>query len=176
MRRLFCIAAFLGTILGFASSSVADDRELSRVWSEPKVSVQKRAEAVNRFFTNGTPMRAVVAILGTNYGVIRPFSLVWVGPGPEPRKTCSLFYKFGEDSVTIGTTADIGGDPSLVSSPVLGIPCISCARPRPRIGYELAKQTVQRTRAGPFAHRQIERQRRLAPVAEGLVVALHYAH
>jgi hypothetical protein len=111
MRRLFCLAAFLGTILGSAAWSVADDRDLSRIWSEPTKPVRERADAVNRSFTNGTAIRAVIAVLGTNYGVIRPFSSVWVGPGPEPRKTCSLFYKFGEDSVTIGTTADIGGDP-----------------------------------------------------------------
>ena len=81
------------------------------MWSASDIAVRERAAAVERCFTNGTPILIVVAVLGTNYGVLRPFSSVWVGPGPEPRKTCSLLYYFGQDSVTIGTSADIGGDP-----------------------------------------------------------------
>src|ERR1041385_4914853 len=87
------------------------EQELVRAWSAPDISVRERAAAVNHCFTNGTPIPAVVSVLGPKYGVLRPFSSVWVGPGPEPRKTCSLLYDFGTESVTIGTSADIGGDP-----------------------------------------------------------------
>jgi hypothetical protein len=87
------------------------ERALMGVWTSPSASVRERAEAVNQCFTNGTPIPVVAAVLGTNYGVLRPFSSVWVGPGPEPRKTCSLLYHFGQVSVTIGTSADIGADP-----------------------------------------------------------------
>jgi hypothetical protein len=87
------------------------ERELLRVWSASDIPVRERAAAVERCFTNGTRIPVVVALLGTNYGVLRPFSSVYVGPGPEPRKTCSLLYFFGQESVTIGTSADIGGDP-----------------------------------------------------------------
>ena len=111
LRRTFSVAVFLGAVLGSSTLSVAGDGQLLRVWSRPGISVRDRAGAVNRLFTNGTPIRTVVAVLGSNYGVLRPFSSVWVGPGPEPRKTCSLYYSFGEDQVTIGTSADIAGDP-----------------------------------------------------------------
>src|SRR5690349_12155446 len=111
IRRAFFSAAILGIVLGSAWRSSADDSALQRVWSASGKSVRERADAVNRVFTNGTPIRAVVAVLGTNYSTLRPFSSVWVGPGPEPRKTCSLLYFFGEDEVVIGTSADIAGDP-----------------------------------------------------------------
>jgi hypothetical protein len=87
------------------------EQELLGVWSASDAPVRERAAAVERCFTNGTPIPFVVAVLGTNCSVLRPFSSVWVGPGPEPRKTCSLLYYFGPDIVTIGTSADIGGDP-----------------------------------------------------------------
>jgi hypothetical protein len=111
IRRVFCAGAFLGAILSSVTLSAADDSQLRRVWSASGISVRERAEAVNRAFTNGTSIRTVVAVLGTNYMVLRPFSSVWIGPGPEPRKTCSLFYQFGDDEVVIGTSADIAGDP-----------------------------------------------------------------
>jgi len=111
IRRAICAAVLLGAMLWAALLSVAEDSKLVRVWSAPGISVQQRAKAVNGAFTNGTPIRMVLAALCTNYGVLRPLSSVWVGPGPEPPKTCSLFYQFGEDSVTIGTSADIAGDP-----------------------------------------------------------------
>ncbi len=111
IRRVFCVAAFLGTVLSSTMLSVAGDGDLLRAWSEPSISVRERARAVNRSFTNGTPIRTIVGVLGTNYGVARPISAVWVGSGPEPRKSCSLFYRFGHDEVSIGTSADITGDP-----------------------------------------------------------------
>lgn len=110
-RRAFCIATFIGTTLGSAVVSLGSDADLLRIWSAPSTPVHERAKAVNQFFTNGTPIRKVVALLGSNYGVMRPFSSVWIGPGPEPRKTCSLLYDFGNDTVVINTSADIAGDP-----------------------------------------------------------------
>jgi len=56
-------------------------------------------------------MRAIVALLGTNYIVSGPISGFWAGPGPEPRKTSGLIYGFGEECVTIGTTAAADADP-----------------------------------------------------------------
>ncbi len=109
---VFLLGAIYGCGLNRTSSQTRSPvEELLRTWSAPDISVRERAAAVNRCFTNGTPIPAVVSILGTNYGVVRPFSSVWIGPGPEPRKTCSLLYDFGRDSVEIGTSADIGGDP-----------------------------------------------------------------
>lgn len=85
--------------------------ELSRIWLAPRASVRERADAVNRAFTNGTPMAEVVAALGTNY--IQGFSSarVWLGPGPEPPNTPWLSYRFGEEDVTIHTSATISEGP-----------------------------------------------------------------
>jgi hypothetical protein len=66
---------------------------------------------VNRRFTNNAPIPSVVAVLGTNFVRYRPLSTVWVGPGPEPRKTSGLIYRFSEESVVIDTTADLTGEP-----------------------------------------------------------------
>src|SRR5436309_8073034 len=106
-RRAFVAAALLGAVLGFGAIRASADQELLRVWLAPGITVQERAAAVNRSFTNGTPMSAIVAVLGTNYVVLRPFSSVWLGPTPEPRKTSGLIYRFGDESVTISTTAGI---------------------------------------------------------------------
>jgi hypothetical protein len=81
------------------------------VWQATGTSVKDRADAISRCFTNGTPIRRVVAVLGKKYTCLRPFSAVWVGPGPEPPKTCGLIYEFGRDFVHIATTADISADP-----------------------------------------------------------------
>src|SRR3954471_13247983 len=92
----FLPAALLTGVLGGGAVSALADNELVRIWSTAGMPVRERAAAVNRAFTNGTPMQAVVAVLGTNYSLSRPFSAVWVGPGPEPRKTSGLMYRFGE--------------------------------------------------------------------------------
>jgi hypothetical protein len=86
-------------------------QELSRVWCAPGIPVWERATAVNRAFTNGTPMQVVVRALGRNYVPGFSIATVWMGPGPEPRKTWSLVYRFGEDTVDIETSAGINEDP-----------------------------------------------------------------
>lgn len=51
-------------------------------------------------------------VWGDEFASVRHFlSGVWIGPRPEPRKMCSLLYRFGENEVTISTTADMAGDP-----------------------------------------------------------------
>ena len=107
----FLAAAVFGATLGSATLCVADDGLFLRLWSTPGISVRERAEAVNHFFANGTPIRVIVAALGTKYVAARPISSVWVGSEPEPRKTCSLDYSFGENAVIIDTSVDIAGDP-----------------------------------------------------------------
>jgi hypothetical protein len=87
------------------------DEELSRVWSTPNISVQQRAAAVNQSFTNGTPVSVVVAALGTNYTCCFSSARVWLGPRPEPRNTWWLSYSFGEEAVTIHTSAGESEDP-----------------------------------------------------------------
>ena len=105
-RRTFLIAALLTWATGVA---LADD-ELSRIWRAPGKSVRERADAVNRAFTNGTPVSVVVAALGTNYTLCGSSARLWAGPGPEPPNSFWLSYRFGEDKVTIGTSAVFGRD------------------------------------------------------------------
>lgn len=106
-RRAFLSMA----VLGWSIVLVASDEELRRVWSAPNIPVRQRATAVNQAFTNGTPMSVIVAALGTNYTRFFSSATVWMGPGPEPRKTKGLIYCYGEDAVIINTTAGISEDP-----------------------------------------------------------------
>jgi hypothetical protein len=114
IRLAFLSATVLGiflTLLGCSWNQATTEQDLQRVWSAPNVSVQERAAAVNRYFKKGTAIPAVVNVLGTNYSNFTPISTVWVGPGPEPRKTSGLIYFFGEDGVIVGTTAGIDENP-----------------------------------------------------------------
>ena len=108
-QRTFLIAALLTWTTGVA---LADDElsELSRIWRAPGKSVRQRADAVNRAFTNGTPVSVVVSALGTNYTLCGSSARVWAGPGPETPNTFWLSYRFGKDEVTIGTSAVFGRD------------------------------------------------------------------
>ncbi|HZR18680.1 MAG TPA: hypothetical protein VFE51_15415 [Verrucomicrobiae bacterium] len=76
--------------------------------------------AVNRAFTNGTPVSVVVAALGTNYMLCGNSARLWVGPGPEPPNTYWLEYGFGQDEVTIGSSAVFGRDLDILSSKFTG--------------------------------------------------------
>src|SRR5258708_2091542 len=85
---------------------LAGDKEILRLWSAPGASVQERAAAVNRSFTNGTPITAVVAVLGTNFTTFqKSYSEVWMGPGdgPEPGENLGMIYRFGDGQVLIWT-------------------------------------------------------------------------
>jgi hypothetical protein len=85
-------------------------KELLRAWSAPQLHSWERAEAVNRHFTNGTPVSTIVAVLGTNFTYDTPYSSVWIGPGPERPRTIGLEYRFGDEAVIIGTSALLGGN------------------------------------------------------------------
>jgi len=105
-RLAFLIAALLTWVTGVAS---ADD-ELSRIWRTPGKSVRERADAVNRAFTNGTPVSVVAVTLKTKYTRCMSSARVWIVDGPELPNTLWLSYRFGEEQVTIGTTAVLGRD------------------------------------------------------------------
>jgi hypothetical protein len=104
-RTLFALA-----VLGCGVFLASAGEELSRVWSDRSATVRQRADTVNRVFTNGTPVSVVVAALGTNYTLCGSSARVWVGSGPEPPNTFWLSYRFGDDEVTIGTSAVFGRD------------------------------------------------------------------
>jgi hypothetical protein len=115
-RRTFLIAALLTWTTGVA---LADD-ELSRTWRAPGKSVRERADAVNRAFTNGTPVAVVVAALGTNYARCMSSARLWMGPRPEPPNTLWLSFRFGENEVTIGTSAVLGRDLDVLTGKFTG--------------------------------------------------------
>lgn len=104
-------ACFAVALLGLSAVVALAGEELLRIWRDPNTTVQQRATAVDRAFTNGTPVSVVVASLGTNY--TRGFSSanVWLGPGPEPPNTSWLSYRFGKESVEIHTSAGVSEDP-----------------------------------------------------------------
>jgi len=80
------------------------------LWSGDGFSAQARAQFVNRYFTNGTSMQRVVAVLGTNYTLYKAAPGFWVGPGQAPGYS-GLIYDFGDECVTISTTAAAGEEP-----------------------------------------------------------------
>jgi len=118
-RRTFVAVAILSWGISLASAG----EELSRVWSDRSATVRQRADAVNRAFTNGTPVSTVVAALGTNYTRCMSSARVWMGPGPEPPNTLWLSYRFGEEEVTIGTSAVLGRDLDALTGKFTGAGC-----------------------------------------------------
>jgi hypothetical protein len=114
-RQTFLIAVIL------TSTRVASaDDELSRTWRARDKSVRERADAVNKAFTNATPVSVVVAALGTNYTLCGSSPRLWAGTGPEPANTFWLSYRFGKDEVTIGTSAVWGRDRNPLSCKFTG--------------------------------------------------------
>jgi hypothetical protein len=115
-RRAFCAAVILGWSVIVALAS----EKLSRVWRDPNATVQQRAAAVNRAFTNGTPVSVVVAALGTNYALCGSSARLWAGPPPKPPNTFWLSYQFGKDEVTLGTSAVFGRDLDILACKFTG--------------------------------------------------------
>src|SRR3954452_3519729 len=71
----------LTTLAGIALAAchlnpARSDRDLVRDWSAPGLSPRERAAVVNRFFTNGTPVTTIVAVLGPDYIRAMPYSMV----------------------------------------------------------------------------------------------------
>jgi hypothetical protein len=111
-RQKLLVSTLLGMVLAHRYLLASGNEVLQQVWSGPGASVRERAEAVNRAFTNGTPMPVIVAVLGTNFThYYSPISRVWLGPGPEPPKTSGFLYRFGQDLVYIFTTAGLNENP-----------------------------------------------------------------
>jgi hypothetical protein len=155
-RRGVFAAAGLGAILASSALVASGDEQLLRVWSAPRAYIRERAAAVNRSFTNGTPVTAVVAMLGTNY---MPWhsSTAWPGPGPEPPKTSGLKYLFGEDYVIVHTTADPNADP-------LTGRFIRASAHLPHRAWSSQRDAAAHV-ASQLAQKQADRPRRPPPVA-----------
>jgi hypothetical protein len=106
---LIALAAMLFS--GCAPAQSKTEQDFVQMWSARTNSVRELAEAVNRRFTNGTPVPVIVAALGNNYTRCGSSARLWMGPGPEPPNTTWLSYRFGEEQVIIGSSALFGEDP-----------------------------------------------------------------
>ena len=108
----------LALVLALAVGRAATTKEALAAWGDPRRTYPEKLEAACAVVTNGMPIATVIALLGTNYAVLRPFSAVSLDltdPG-RPRRgappgTCSLLYRFDQGTVFIATTAGISADP-----------------------------------------------------------------
>jgi hypothetical protein len=99
-------SAFTRAILAYSLAVSADAAEASQDKAETLPSGRERGAAVIKILTNGTPMSAVIAHLGTNYEV-RSISV----PGPLPRDVSALIYQFGDREFVIASTAATNANP-----------------------------------------------------------------
>jgi hypothetical protein len=104
IRRTLFIIFLLGFAFGCRPTQTPSERKLLRIWSAPGASVDERAEAVDRYFTNGTPITSIISLLGTNYTEFHLVAYVWTGK-PYMEKAMELTYDFGTQSVYIEALA-----------------------------------------------------------------------
>ena len=124
---------FAVVVLGWGVFLASAGEDLSRIWSDRIATVRQRADAVNRAFTNGTPVSVVVDALGTNYTRCMSSARVWMGPGPEAPNTLWLSYRFGNEEVTIGTSAVLGRDFDALTGRFTGAGCSLPVRPSTQV-------------------------------------------
>jgi hypothetical protein len=104
MHQLLKILMVL-VVVGLASckSGTTRERELALIWTSNDASAKERCDAINRCFTNGTPIVRVVGTLGNNYTLVIPYSGI---TSPGGRLTRGLLYELGDGrQISIGTTA-----------------------------------------------------------------------
>jgi hypothetical protein len=89
-----------------APAQTRAEKELLRIWSGPSATAKERAAAVNRCFTNGTPVSKIVSVLGPNYIRVTPYSMISLDGSPI---YCWLEYT--NTRVSIQTSARLGSEP-----------------------------------------------------------------
>jgi hypothetical protein len=92
-----------------------NERDLLRDWSAPSLSPRERAAVLNKFFTNGTPVAAIVGALGPHYIRVTPYSMISMDGSPV---MCWLEYT--NQRVTIGTSARVGSGQDLLAATFTG--------------------------------------------------------
>src|SRR5690349_4053016 len=105
--RTFVGFALAGGILVYSLAFCSAAEQLPPRWLLSGASGPEQAHAMNEIFTNGTPMSALVAALGTNYTRVSAISI----PGPQPRNTSGLIYRFAKQEILIVSTAATNADP-----------------------------------------------------------------
>jgi len=76
-------------------------QRLQASWSATDASAQDRCAAINACFTNGTPMRDVLAVLGNQDTMIITTTLSWP---PETQNQRIWVYRFGNNEVHVHST------------------------------------------------------------------------
>jgi hypothetical protein len=79
----------------------ADD--LRRMWILRTNSVEQLAAAINAHFTNGTPMRRVVGVLGRQDTMYITTTASWP---PETQNQRVWVYRFGSKEILVHSTGD----------------------------------------------------------------------
>jgi hypothetical protein len=117
MRMIGLLFLMVCTAVAEPEAQMSRDDAL-RTWNSTNATVNERWRVVTSLFTNGTPISQVVAMLGTNYVVVRPLSTVPIDltDRSSPKRlddapTCSIDYKFGNNFIAISTTAGLAGNP-----------------------------------------------------------------
>lgn len=98
---LSVLAVAFVLLSGCSSSPSPTKRSLEALWAAKDVPVTERCAAVNARFTNGTPMRDVMAVLGKQDTMIITTSLSWP---PETQNQRIWVYRFGSEEVLVHST------------------------------------------------------------------------
>src|ERR1035437_9744215 len=95
---LLLVAAVAGSCWASESNILSrSEQNLRGVWTASNASVQQRAAAANSCFTNGTPIRQVLRVLGKWDEHHQTFTTV----DPSELDHRGLVYRFGSDYITI---------------------------------------------------------------------------
>jgi len=95
---LLLVTALAGPCWASESNTLSrSEQNLQAIWAATNATVQQRAAAVNSCFTNGTPMRRVLDLLGKWDEHHKRFTAV----DPSELDHRGLVYRFGSDRITI---------------------------------------------------------------------------
>lgn len=95
---LVLVAALAGTCWGSeAALPSQSEQSLRAIWTATNATPQQRATAVNSFFTNGTPIRRILGVIGKWDEHHQAFTT----PDLSEREYAALVYRFGPDRITV---------------------------------------------------------------------------
>src|SRR4051794_17362368 len=95
---LLLVSALAGACSASESNMLfRSEQILKAVWKATNTTAQKRADAVNSCFTNGTPIRRVLDVLGKWDEHHQTFTTA----DPSELNVRALVYRFGSDRITI---------------------------------------------------------------------------
>lgn len=105
------MAVFFVAGLVFLGCSGDSDITISQEASPSQRSPEQWTwHEVTEVISNGMPITDVIAVLGTNYDIVRPFSAVSVPPLRDEDKRASLWYAFEDITISVRTSAHPSSD------------------------------------------------------------------